>query len=971
MKGRLPDVGIISSFLEQFIRPYINSLQINRAYPRTKEETKVEKAIRLKIAALKPMLQDSEEIDKPKMDSENNLTLVGNDETTIIEFLPKKKSKNKKGEKSVLREGKQEDPFQKNINKYKQLRQDIKVRLDKEETAPATKKLIIRTLDEMIAQMIERQCTWQAVDATELKNRLFRGPKNARRSMTQLKKLSNKEWMNLRKHYMDFLKFNHGKEDDFMKQFHDFFSNVMNDTFNLSTRYRVRCQLVKVGDNREVLRENKMVEKNQCDSFKVCSDELKDFLSNFYSYVNDTAVSIFRNYAAMYIRDVKSDTEVDKDIVVSVLENISNKAEKKVRKIFRKKVQNFTLDENKKMGANIQHINDFITATVEEVKVVLKKNLERQLSSMKTKLFTTVKDDLAVNLRVDMDNLGKLFIDRLCALFVICNGRYAARRQENPWTFQPKSTENIYVKVQLTFDDELKDSLARLKIAALKPMLQDSEEIDKPKMDSENNLTLVGNDETTIIEFLPKKKSKNKKGEKSVLREGKQEDPFQKNINKYKQLRQDIKVRLDKEETAPATKKLIIRTLDEMIAQMIERQCTWQAVDATELKNRLFRGPKNARRSMTQLKKLSNKEWMNLRKHYMDFLKFNHGKEDDFMKQFHDFFSNVMNDTFNLSTRYRVRCQLVKVGDNREVLRENKMVEKNQCDSFKVCSDELKDFLSNFYSYVNDTAVSIFRNYAAMYIRDVKSDTEVDKDIVVSVLENISNKAEKKVRKIFRKKVQNFTLDENKKMGANIQHINDFITATVEEVKVVLKKNLERQLSSMKTKLFTTVKDDLAVNLRVDMDNLGKLFIDRLCALFVICNGRYAARRQENPWTFQPKSTENIYVKVQLTFDDELKDSLARYGRQQPWQGDMTRRISKSYGGVGQRKYSNISITRTTFIPTTKTVIKVGNTTKSSSTTRLQVKSSRSFQSSTYMPPTKIRLSTARRVISFIENNYI
>ncbi|PZC73995.1 hypothetical protein B5X24_HaOG208453 [Helicoverpa armigera] len=523
---------------------------------------------------------------------------------------------------------------------------------------------------------------------------------------------------------------------------------------------------------------------------------------------------------------------------------------------------------------------------------------------------------------------------------------------------------------QRSKDESKVEKAIRQKIAALKPMLQDSEESDKPKVESENNLTLEGNDETTIIEFLPKAKIKNKKEEKPLLRDVKQEDPFQKNIQKYKQLRQDIKKRLEKEKTATATRKLITRTLDEMIAQMIERQCTWQTVDTTELKNKLFKGPKNARRSMTQLKKLSNDDWMSLRKQYMNFLKFNHGKEDDFMRQFHDFFSNVMNDTLNLSTRYKIRCQLIKVDDNRQALRQNKVVEKNPCDSFKVCSDELREFLTNFYTYVNDTAVSTFRNYAAMYIRDVKSDIEIDKDTVLSTCEKISNTAERKVSKIFRKQVENFTLDENKNKVANIQHIGDFITATTEEVKATLKKNLESELGSMKTKLFATVKDDLAVNLKVDMENLGRLFNDRICTLFVLCNSRNSARRQGNPWTFTPKKTEDIYVKVQLTFDDELKDSL-RFGRQRKWQGDMTHRFNKNLAAVEQRRYNNISLTRTTLGSTTKKVIvtKTTNSTKASTTRRHITSTSSTIRPSVL--PTKIRLFKAKEETRILGNNHI
>lgn len=468
IKGRLPDIGIISSFLEQFIRPYIDSIQVNSGSPRAKEETAVDKAIRLKMADLKPMLQDdAQQNDNDKnVETDDKLALEGNDETTIIEFVPKTNLNVKKNKtKESLREGKPEtDPFKKNINKYKQLRRNIIKLLDKEKTASRTKKLITNTLDEMIAQLIESQCTWKHVDPPDLHTHVFRTHKDTHKSLNKLHKLSEKEWKNLRKQYLNFLKFKEGEEDSFMRQFHDFFTNVINDTWNLSQRYKVRCQLVKVGEDtssKQYLRQDKMVEKDQCDSFKVCTEELKDFLANFYTYLNDTSVSVFRNYAAMYVRDVNVDFGLDINVVVSVIDNISNTAERKVNKIFRKQLDKFTLDENKKKGANIQHINDFINTTVEQVKKGLKKNLDAELGAMKTKLFATVKDDLNVNLRVDLNNLGKLFIDRICSFFILCNGKYAARRLEKPWMFRPKETDKIYVKVQLTLDDELKESIAR------------------------------------------------------------------------------------------------------------------------------------------------------------------------------------------------------------------------------------------------------------------------------------------------------------------------------------------------------------------------------------------------------------------------------------------------------------------------------------------------------------------------------
>ncbi|XP_026735695.1 uncharacterized protein LOC113499412 [Trichoplusia ni] len=471
IKGHLPDINVISHFLEQFLKPYIQSVKLNNGSPfRAKEETAIEKAIRKKIAGLKPYLHDEESEENNLRatinETDDNLALQGNDETTIIEFVPKQNMKRDikkyKGKSVMKAVNDDKDSFRKNIKKYKQLRETIKHLLDKEGAGSKTKKVITRTLDDMLSQMVESQCTWKPPEKNT-QNHVFRTQKSTHKSLDKLHKLSNQEWKNLRKQYLNFLKFRKHHEDSFINQFHDFFSDMMNDTWFLSSHYKVKCQLVKIGEDtgqKIVLRQDQSLDKNKCEGFKICSNELKEFLTNFYKYVNDTAVSTFRNYAAMYIRDVNVDFGLDKDIVVTVIENLSNTVEKKVSKLFKKELEKFTLDEEKRKNENIQHINNFISAIIDRAKKTLKKSLDGELGAMKTKLFVTVKDDLNVNLKVDMDNLQKLFVDRICTVFLLCNGKYASRRQQKPFSFGNKDTDNIYVKVQLTLDDELKDSIA-------------------------------------------------------------------------------------------------------------------------------------------------------------------------------------------------------------------------------------------------------------------------------------------------------------------------------------------------------------------------------------------------------------------------------------------------------------------------------------------------------------------------------
>ncbi|XP_035443592.2 uncharacterized protein LOC118271605 [Spodoptera frugiperda] len=474
----LPNAHIISAFLKQFIKPYMETIHDdeNKAKLRAERESKVEKAIQLKMTKLKPLLDDLEcnalRQDK-KIETENDLTLNGNKETTIIEFVSKRRSNNR----STIKENKQAlDPFQKNIKRYKALRHKIKQALLKENAASSTKRLIMRTLDEMLAMLIEGQCTWKSVDTTALKKHMFNHPTDMRKSMKHLQKLSNEEWMSLRRQYVDYLRSSTSQENAFIQQFHEFFSSVLNNTWDL-TKYTVQCQLVKLKqqttnkpDNDSLVLRNKIRAKdtNHCDSFSVCvcTDELKYFFTDFHSHLNDTAVGVFKDYGAMYVKDTSADTEIDKDIVQSALDTLSKTAGKKICKIYRKQLQDFKLDEKNGKSANIDNINNFIKSTKDEVKTALLKIVDYELSAMTTKLFKTVKDDLVVNLKTDLDNMETRYSERVCALFASCNGvniaspPVASRRvDEKHWVYKPKD-DNVYVKVQLSLDDELKDSIA-------------------------------------------------------------------------------------------------------------------------------------------------------------------------------------------------------------------------------------------------------------------------------------------------------------------------------------------------------------------------------------------------------------------------------------------------------------------------------------------------------------------------------
>lgn len=454
--------NVIADFLQKFIKPFLRSAGLNNAPPINKTvkpeiETKIIKLIKRKLIELKPLVQDDDEM----IETEDNLTLHGNEETTLIEFLPKTSRRYKNGsEQNIMLNPVTRDPLKRSINKYKVLREQIKVMLDEEKISDAKKTLILTTLDEIIAKLIESQCTW----TPDKKLTIFRN--ETTESISKLSNMTKKQWKKLRHRYMDYLTNRKEKENAFMNNFHQFFSSVINDTYNLSERYRIRCQLLQLNSNNEyeiktALREKKVVEKPKCENFKVCTNELREFFVDFYNYINDTGVSVFKNYASMYIRDVNVELGVDKDVVVSVINNLGNKAERKIIKIYKSELQRFTLDSDKNKNSNIKHIRDFIKDVASMAKNILKAHLVKELAAMKTKLFMTVQEDLVVNLEVDMENLERHYLDMVCTSFVLCNGRYSTRKSGDGWTFRPRSNSEVFVKVQLSLDEEMKEIVAR------------------------------------------------------------------------------------------------------------------------------------------------------------------------------------------------------------------------------------------------------------------------------------------------------------------------------------------------------------------------------------------------------------------------------------------------------------------------------------------------------------------------------
>lgn len=143
-----------------YVKPYIRSLQLgpDTVYVRAMSASDAEIVINEKIKELQPYLQDN--------DVGEQLEIEGDKETTIIEIMS--------GGPDITNDTKHDnsdtESFQANIRKYKNMRNRIKWALERESVSVKTIKIVTRTLDDMIATLVRRQCP------QELQNRNVKNP---------------------------------------------------------------------------------------------------------------------------------------------------------------------------------------------------------------------------------------------------------------------------------------------------------------------------------------------------------------------------------------------------------------------------------------------------------------------------------------------------------------------------------------------------------------------------------------------------------------------------------------------------------------------------------------------------------------------------------------------------------------------------------------------------------------------------
>ncbi|KAJ8714874.1 hypothetical protein PYW08_004855 [Mythimna loreyi] len=493
----MSDASIVSNLLEKIIKPYIDTSQIIVSKPRKRTEdltlknlTVIENAIRRNVKQLKPILQDNEINNYTKIETDNNLKLEGNDETTIIEIVPEN---NKKANRRKTKE--LTDTFQRKIENYKHLRHNISKLLENVKIDISTKKLITKTLDDMLTLLIERQCNVKYKDTDEVMNKLL---KDTRKSMQSIQKVGqkvgpkvgqNNDLANLRAGYwepfrgLDFHDETKGPRVVF-DDIKNFVYQILMNSWNVIDQYRVSCYLRYKdtpsgphGDpcrgpscnnyitaqprafDKSLDRDSKTKNKSYCDHLLVCTEELNAFLTKTYKSLNETAVDTFRTYAIMYMRDVRSENDIVDDSVVNrELEGLRVSAELKIHKIFMTEMDQFTQDALKtKKDVNIQLIKNFVTSMISQIKSGLYTLVLEKLTEKAT-IFSKIKDDLLVNLRMGMDSLNDHIVNTICDSFILCNGQTNGSGTRRFIKRNPK--KDVYVQLEIALDDKMKDSIA-------------------------------------------------------------------------------------------------------------------------------------------------------------------------------------------------------------------------------------------------------------------------------------------------------------------------------------------------------------------------------------------------------------------------------------------------------------------------------------------------------------------------------
>lgn len=436
----LPDPTLISKILNQFFGKVVRSFPQNSL---PLKESLVDKAIRDKVEELQPFLQDD------MIANDKNLMLEDNDDTTIIEFLPKTEERRKMIE---------EESFKSNLNKYKKIREKINTALTKESVSIETKKIVFKTLDGLMKYLLSSQCKWK------------RNLRAVNSKPSDIAKKWNSGLQNIKDDLFSFVENRpvksrrNGDVLKILEAIQVMFQSITEDIDTISRKYKILCDFVpkeynsnaKSGEmNSSALRntwDKTDLEEDRCQNLVICSSELTEFMKNFHYTLNDTAVSVLRNYVEMYKNDVNVDYENEKGIITSLLNKITRSLEAGITNVFVRETQKLTLDNKKNNQENLRAISNYVINTIGSVKDFAKQLLKSELPLLREKVLAVIMDDLKVNLDVDLGNLEREFLSKICAIFRLCNSRYEGRRQSNSL-----NKNSLHVQLELTLDNDMAD----------------------------------------------------------------------------------------------------------------------------------------------------------------------------------------------------------------------------------------------------------------------------------------------------------------------------------------------------------------------------------------------------------------------------------------------------------------------------------------------------------------------------------
>ncbi|KAL0870942.1 hypothetical protein ABMA27_004768 [Loxostege sticticalis] len=464
VQGTLPDLATLFKIVQAFIGPFVDSVGDSSATElRTLEEESVAKVIKKKIEELKPFLQDNDEIKLRKDDEDNNLTLEGSEETTIIEFVRNDKLKQKDNLRNKENKEK-ETTLKSKVDKYKVTRRKIKELLRSEKVSKKTQGLVINTLDEMMSKLLENKCTLNSENVNQIQKKTD----NTVPTVTDWNEGLNeiKKYLILRSGNNSTEVFPGVKLFLMIEKIYEFLTQVSKDADELRD-YKLNCKFVKQNTKRTKNKENTVlrsgkktsntIKKHKCEHFQICSQELSNFMANLFIKLNDTAVSNLRNYAAMFARDVNTEDSQEIEHVVTVINKTSDLAEHKITTTFKKQTNDFKLNADKDEDANYYALKYYIKDNIGSAKTFIKEELNSPQSSLQL----TVRNDISVNLDVDLDNLQRDLKSRICPTFSTCNSKQVERRYGYSGDVRFPNKNSVYVKVQVSLDDEIKNSIAR------------------------------------------------------------------------------------------------------------------------------------------------------------------------------------------------------------------------------------------------------------------------------------------------------------------------------------------------------------------------------------------------------------------------------------------------------------------------------------------------------------------------------